>query len=315
MRVLVTGAAGFLGRHVARALAARGDHVVGIDTRPQDGLDGVEAVLGDVTDRSLPVRPAMSGADALVHLAAIASPRECEADPAAAFDVNVRGTYEMLRLAMRIGAGRFVLASTAHCYGIPPQSVPTHEGCPCRPHDTYAVTKILAERVCGLFAETHGMAVAVLRLYNGYGPGQAAGYFVPDMIAQARAGAVRLVGSDVTKDFLYVDDMVRAIVAATSAAHVGVVNVGSGTETSLESAARHIAMRLGVPFHAQPSGVPSRMLCDTRLATAALDGWRPLWSLDDGLHATILAACGRGDGGLAFVTRQDQCEEAPRAKA
>ena len=119
--------------------------------------------------------------------------------------------------------------------GIPPAWAPTPERAPRKPQDPYTVTKILGEELCARFAESYQVPYVSLRLYNGYGPGQPLGYFIPDTIKQAREhGRITVRGARVTKDWLYITDMVNAIVAAlTSPGFNGAVNIGSGQDTSL----------------------------------------------------------------------------------
>ncbi len=288
MRILVTGAAGFLGTYVVRALQARGDWVAGLDNRAVPDIDHlVDITQPDFLDRVEGVL------DCVVHLAAIAAPKACEANPLLAFDVNVRGTYNVLKLAVERGATRFVLTSSAHVYGIPPKYLSTDEEAPLQLLDTYTISKQLAERACELAYATHGLPYVSLRLYNGYGPGQPTGYFIPDMIAKARKeGRIELAGHRITKDFLYVDDMVRAIVAATETAYVGPMNIGSGRETSLGWVAERLGRLLVVPVELRdypPQPEDTRMQCDVRRAQRVL-GWGPLVDLEQGLALTVHAA-------------------------
>ena len=121
MRVLVTGAAGFIGQHVCKLLKEGGHEVIGLDNTHSSPvyLD----IGADVTE-TLPV---LKHLDAVIHLAAIASPRECDADPAKAYLVNVHGTRNVLEMARKSGAHKFVFSSSAHVYGVPPRRLPTGE--------------------------------------------------------------------------------------------------------------------------------------------------------------------------------------------
>jgi len=288
MKVLVTGASGFLGKHVVKALVDRGDTVVGIDNREGD-IYPAHLIIANITDPSL--HEYVDGAfDCIIHLAAIAAPKECEGLPGVAFDVNVAGTHNVLKLAVAHGVKQFVFASSAHVYGISPRYLPTDEVAPLLLLDTYTVTKQIGERLCELFYETHGLPYVSLRLYNGYGPGQQPGYFIPDMFEQAKGGKITLRGGRTTKDFLYVDDMVRAIVASTTTPYVGPLNIGSCQESSLVSVAARIAELTGVKLltHAvsPPTEEATRMCCDYRRAREVL-GWRPVVDLQAGLARTF----------------------------
>ena len=271
MRVLVTGAHGFIGRHLVKALEQSGHTVLGWDLPDQD----ITQPFG--TPRPL---------DAVIHLAAIGSPPLCDRDPAAAFAVNVRGTHNLLKLAVAAGAKRVLFASTAHAYGVGPKYLPTDERAPLSVFDVYTTTKLLSEQLCQLFYENYGLSYAAIRLFNGYGPGQQPGYFVPDMIQRANTGLIELRGGQITKDWVFIDDVVRAYVLALDSQFVGAINVGTGIETDLFTIASKIAKAFGVRMTVQPSGPPTRMLCDWGRAQRVL-GWRPKVTLEEGLERTI----------------------------
>ena len=273
MRVLITGANGFIGRHLFKALSVPDNEVTGVDlpafdiTRPHTQPDRLDAVI---------------------HLAAVASPAVCDRDPATAFAVNVQGTHNMLKLAVAAGAKRFVLASSAHVYGLSPLYLPTDERAPLSVFDTYTTTKLVSEQLCEMFWQNYGLSYAALRLFNGYGPGQGLGYFIPDKIDQAKAGAFELRGHQVTKDWTYIDDVLRAYALALESGFVGAVNVGTGIETDLETIGNQIAKAFGVRMTVQPSGPPTRMCACYQRAERVL-GWRPKVTLEEGLERTIKA--------------------------
>jgi UDP-glucose 4-epimerase len=273
MRVLVTGSNGFIGRHLVKALEQAGHTVLGWDLPDQD----ITQSFGNPTPL-----------DAVIHLAAVASPLLCNEDPANGFNVNVQGTHNILKLAVASGAKRFVLASSAHVYGVSPKYLPTDERHPLWLQDIYTTTKILSEQLCQLFYDNHRLSYAAIRLFNGYGPGQKAGYFVPDMVQRAKAGKIELRGAQVTKDWAYIDDVVRAYGLALESSFVGAINIGTGRETKLEVIAARIAKAFGaeLTLNEQPQGGPTRMLCDWRRAQGVL-GWTPKVSLEEGLERTI----------------------------
>jgi len=273
MRVLVTGAAGFLGRHVCQALEREGHSVLGWDLPNQD----ISSDLGNP-----------GKLDAVIHLAAVASPSLCDSNPGRAFDVNVRGTYNILELAVEAGAKKFVFSSSAHVYDIPPRYLPTDEIHPLRLNNTYTTTKILGEQLCHLFYENHGLSYTVLRLYNAYGPGQGPGYFIPDMMEKAQRGSFELRGANITKDWVYVDDVADAFVRAVESSFVGPVNVGTGIETRLKIIAKMIGNAWAAPLDVHFVAYPTRMCCD-RLRAKSVLGWEPKVSLEEGLDRTIKA--------------------------
>ena len=244
-KVLVTGAGGFLARHLVPKLAAQGAEVVGMDLAP--GVENARRfkskarlVEGDITDYAS-IERAADKCDYVIHLAAIAAPLECEKRPERAFLVNVQGTFNVLRFAQKKGARKFIFSSSAHVYGISPKYMPTDEKHPLALQDTYTTSKILGESLCQLFYSNHNLEYVTSRLYNAYGPGQNEDYFIPAMISKAKAGRIELRGRQVTKDFVFVEDVAEAFVKALTSDFVGEVNIGSGKQTTLEFVADHIA--------------------------------------------------------------------------
>ena len=197
----------------------------------------------------------------------------------------------MLKLAVASGAKRFVLASTAHVYGVSPLYLPSDERAPQSVFDTYTTTKLVGEQLCSLFWENYGLSYAALRLFNGYGPGQGRGYYISDKIAQAQKGDFELRGADITKDWVYVDDLVRAYTLLLESNFVGAVNIGTGIETDLETIARMIAKAFKVKLTSFPAERPTRMQADIRRAQAVL-GWQPTVSLEHGIRNVLNVAMG-----------------------
>ena len=184
MKILVTGARGFIGTPLCQALTKQGHTVLQWDLPDQDITQGAEVYGSAVMAWMHGRNPQL---DAVVHLAAVASPLLCDRDPALAYQVNVRGTHNLLKLAVGAKVKRFILASSAHAYGISPLYLPTDERAPQSVFDTYTTTKLISERLCDLFWENYGLSYASIRLFNGYGPGQLLGYFIPDKLAQDKA--------------------------------------------------------------------------------------------------------------------------------
>ena len=178
------------------------------------------------------------------------------------------------------------MASSAHVYGISPRYLPTPESHPLYLQNTYTLTKILGEQLCALYHENHGLSYTTLRLYNAYGPGQGAGYFIPDMMAKAKAGGISLVGGNTTKDFVYVTDVAKAFVLALTTDFVGPINVGTGVETRLGNIAGYIARAAGVEFNSVDAVDSTRMQANNRRAASVLE-WRPTVGVEEGLRACI----------------------------
>lgn len=287
MKVLCTGAAGFLGQAVCVALKEAGHEAIGLDITKQTHTPRIEADITKPLSKDL---FGVVGLDAVVHMAAIAAPRTCDADPTLAYDVNVNGTHQVLKLAVESGAKKFVFMSSAHVYGISPRYLPTDEQHPLHPQETYTTTKILGEKLCELYHENYGLSYTTLRLFNAYGPGQLPGYFIPDMILKAKAGGITLNGGETAKDFVYVDDVASAVLAAIETPYVGPVNIGSGLQMSLSAVAQMISSHYRDAEHCiRNVGKGTQMQADWSRAKRIL-GWHPNVDLMSGLDATIKAS-------------------------
>ena len=281
MKVCVTGAAGFIGQHVCRALREAKHEILALDARsPADYWDAWKP--WDITQSM----GSLGALDAVIHLAAMANPRECDANPASAFNVNVNGTLQVLKMALASGAKKVVFSSSAHVYGISPRFLPTPETHPLTLGNTYTTTKILGEQLCQAYFENHGLSYTTLRLFNAYGKGQGLGYYIPDQIAKAKAGKIDLQGSDVTKDWVHVSDVADAFVKALNSSFCGPINIGTGTQTNLGTIARFIADAYGVELITHPAEKPTYMQSDSRRAGSILS-WHPALDVFEGLREVV----------------------------
>ena len=282
MKVCVTGAAGFVGQHVVKGLKKNGCWVVGLDRAEQPNSDADEWLGFDITNK-LPNLPHI---DAVVHLAAVANPRECDQDPVKAFNVNVNGTHQVLKMALESRAKKVVFSSTGHVYGISPRYFPTDESHPLWLQNTYTLTKILGEQLCQLYHENHGLSYTALRFFNIYGAVQPPGYFIPDMMEKARGGNLVLPGGNTTKDWVYIDDAVQAVVLALGNPYVGPVNIGTGKETRLSDIASWIAEYFNASFISTDSPAATRMQADHSRASNVLV-WQPKMDIREGLRLAL----------------------------
>jgi len=292
-RVLVTGAGGFIGSHLLPELVNEGYEVLALDKvevldRISDEVLKVGADICDST-RMSELAPAFkeNNVQSIIHLAAMAAPRVAEKKPEETFRINVYGTLNVLRMAKEAKVKRVVFASSAHVYGISPKYMPTDESHPLALQDDYTTSKILGEQLCHLFYQNHNISYVALRMFNGYGPRQSLDYFIPAMIEQAKRGSIVLRGRHITKDFIYVSDMVGAISKMLPSDYVGPLNVGTGEQISLEYIADYIAKAFGVKlnFAETADKGPTQMQCDNSRLKGF--GWSPKVSIEEGLTKTI----------------------------
>ncbi|MCK6480614.1 MAG: NAD-dependent epimerase/dehydratase family protein [Planctomycetes bacterium] len=301
-RVLVTGAAGFIGSHVAAALLRRGDAVAGLDSftdfyDPALKRRNVEEVRrlgelplleGDVRDPAA-VREALRGCDAVVHLAAKAGVRPSLLDPVGYADVNVRGTAVLLEEARAAGVRTFVSASSSSVYGAR-SAAPFVESDPCdRPVSPYAATKRAMELLCRSFQVHGSMDLTCLRFFTAYGPRQR-----PEMAIHAFARAigegrpVPFYGDGTSRrDYTYIDDIVDGVLRSLDrASGFRIYNLGESATTSLSELVALLEEAVGRRAILdrrpdQPGDVP--LTCaDLTLARAEL-GYEPRTPLREGL--------------------------------
>ncbi|GAA0202575.1 NAD-dependent epimerase/dehydratase family protein [Halobaculum roseum] len=245
--VLVTGGAGFVGSHLARALV-RDNEVRVLDdcSTGQPGNVPADATLyeGDLLDEGL-LQDAIDGVDLVFHEAGLVSVPKSVERPVESNRVNVAGTLAVLEAARAVDA-RVVLASSVAIYG-DPETVPVDESHPTRPTSPYATDKLAIDHYARVYHERYGLETVSLRYFNVYGPGQSTGSYagvVSTFLEQARSGQPITVEGDgsQTRDFVHVADVVRANLAAATTEHVGeAFNIGTGDSVTIRELAELIA--------------------------------------------------------------------------
>jgi len=287
LRVLVTGAAGFVGQHTVRFLSERGMEVRGLDVQAHSATERV-----DITDETS-LRRAVRRFDpeAIVHLAAFASVPGCESDPERCVRVNVVGTRNVAQAAAAADA-RLVFASSAAVYG-DAAPLPTPISAKCEPTNLYGISKVAGESVCRLYRPD----AVFLRFFNVYGEGCERSYVIPDIIRKLsrRPRSLSLQGTGrEARDFVYVGDVVRAIELSLRGRFRGAFNVGSGKRTSIRALAAAIVRALGLP--PVPIRFEGARAGDFRVSLADMSpsnrvpGWRSEVSLREGLRRVLAAS-------------------------
>lgn len=302
--VLVTGAGGFIGSHLAERLTALGARTRAfvhyrstgswgwLDASPHK--DAMEVVAGDVRDRDSVAR-AMQGVETVFHLAAlIGIPYSYEA-PASYVDTNITGTLNVLQAARASGAA-VIQTSTSEVYGTA-QTVPIGETHRLEAQSPYAASKIGSDKLAESFHRSFGLPVVIVRPFNTFGPRQSARAVIPTIISQVLSGGpVRLGNLTPTRDMNYVANTVDGFIRAAEvpAAAGRTINLGSGREISIGELAKLIGALCGRPLdievqetRVRPGGSEvERLLADGSLARTLL-GFTPAVSLEDGLKLTI----------------------------
>jgi UDP-glucuronate 4-epimerase len=310
MRILLTGAAGFIGSHTAEALLARGDEVVGLDNFngfydpslkrrnaaavQRTGGERFRLVEGDITDEGLlDSLFARERLDAIVHLAAWAGVRPSIQRPEIYADVNVRGTVNLLERARRHRVMRFVFASSSSVYG-GRSEVPFRETDPVdRPISPYAATKKAGEVLCYTWHHLHGLHVSALRYFTVYGPRQRPEMAIHKFTTMmARGEAIPMFGDGSTaRDYTYIDDIVRGTVAALDRCEgYEIYNLGEERTTTLRELIELLGRALGVeprirPEPNQPGDVPITF-ADVSKARARL-GYQPTTPMEEGVRRFV----------------------------
>lgn len=255
MKVLVTGADGFIGSHLVEALVHAGQSVKAfvlynsfnswgwLDSCSDEVKKEIEVFSGDVRD-AYGVRQAMQGSDAVLHLAALIAIPYSYHSPDTYVDTNVKGTLNVLQAARDLGIRRVIHTSTSEVYGTA-QFVPITEAHPLQGQSPYSATKIAADQLAYSFYTSFELPVVIARPFNTYGPRQSARAVIPTIITQIASGRreVHLGAVSPTRDFNYVQDTVYGFIAALNSAkgEGETVNFGSNFEVSIGDTARLIA--------------------------------------------------------------------------
>jgi len=300
MRFLITGAAGFLGSALANRLVQEGHSVRGLDDLstgdPSALSPEVHFVRGDVNDRPK-LWTLLQEIDCVYHLAAKVLVPESVLYPREYNEVNVGGTVTLMEAMRDVGVRRVVFISSGAIYGNQ-DSQPVSEDATPNPRSPYAVSKLAAEYYVKTIGRLWGIETVCLRVFNAYGPGQ---HLPPvhapvllNFLRQALQNGTLVIHGDgtQTRDYVYVDDVVQAMIAASTAPGVDqmTINVGSGVETSVRDLVKVVISVTGsepeVVYNPRSDGGPARMCADLRRAASLLN-YRPSISLESGLRLTL----------------------------
>lgn len=300
---LVTGGAGFIGSHLVEYLINKGYAVRVLDnftTGKRENLssviDRIELIEGDIRDYETLMR-ALDGVNCIFHQAAVTSVSRSWDDPIYTFDVNSIGTLKLIIAASKSGVKKIIYASSSSVYGDTP-ILPKNEDMQPKPISPYALSKLMGEQKLRLFAESAGINIIMLRYFNVYGPRQdeSSPYaaVVPkfiDAILKKKSPIIYGDGEQ-TRDFTYIDDVVKANILAMEIKQDGcfVMNIGTGKSTSINELFKKICEITGnyvIPDYRPPREGDVRHSRASIERAGKIIGYKPETSLEEGLSKTI----------------------------
>lgn len=308
MKVLVTGADGFIGSHLTEMLLQEGYEVKAftyynsfntwgwLDTLPKSTRDEIEIFSGDIRDPN-GVDEAMKGVDQVFHLAALIAIPFSYHSPDSYVDTNIKGTLNVLQAARRHNTGRILVTSTSEVYGTA-QYVPIDEKHPFQGQSPYSATKIGADRLAESFYRSFNLPVTIVRPFNTYGPRQSARAVIPTIIGQLLAGQeeIKLGALTPTRDFNYVKDTARGFIAISRADNaIGEeINIATQKEISIGELANEMIAQINPKAkilceeeRLRPVNSEVNRLLGSNEKIKRLTGWEPNYTLQQGIHETI----------------------------
>ena len=316
LKILITGADGFIGSHLTEALIRLGHNVRAfvlynsfgswgwLDHCSNDVRGQFEVFAGDIRDPH-GVKEAMRGCDAVLHLAALIAIPYSYHSPDTYVDTNVKGTLNVLQAARELGVRRVVHTSTSEVYGTA-RFVPITEDHPLQGQSPYSATKIAADQLAYSFYASFGLPVVIMRPFNTYGPRQSARAVIPTIITQIANGRrqIKLGAVSPTRDFNFVTDTVAGFIAALESDRcIGeVINLGSNFEISIGDTAHAIAIAMGTSIEIitesqrlRPENSEVERLWASNSKAFELLGWQPQYGgregLMRGINETIVWFC------------------------
>jgi len=307
MRVLVTGADGFIGSHLTEMLVSRGYDVRAfvyynsfnswgwLDNVDKRVLSNIDVVMGDIRDPH-GMQSAIDGCTAVLHLAALIAIPFSYVAPDTYVDTNIKGTLNVLQAA-RADNVRTLITSTSEVYGTA-QYVPIDEKHPYQGQSPYSATKIGADRLSESFYRSFDLPVTIVRPFNTYGPRQSARAVIPTIITQLLAGneEIHLGSLSPTRDFNYVTDTAQGFISILEEdATIGEeINIASGREISVGDLAKELIKQInpnakivcdGVRLRPDKSEVERLLGCNKKIST--LTSWKPETSFSEGIQKTV----------------------------
>jgi NAD dependent epimerase/dehydratase len=308
MKVLVTGADGFIGSHLVEELVANGYQVRAfvmynsfgtwgwLDSIDRGVLDNVEIFAGDIRD-PYGVKKSMHGCEAVFHLAALIAIPYSYHSPDTYVDTNIKGTLNVLQAARELEIGRVLVTSTSEVYGTA-QYVPIDEKHPFQGQSPYSATKIGADRLAESFYRSFGLPVTIVRPFNTYGPRQSARAVIPTIITQLLSGKTEIMLGALTptRDFNYVKDTAHGFYCIyKSEKTIGEeINIATQKEVSIGDLAQILISKVNPSAHVvcdeerlRPVNSEVNRLLGSNKKIMELTDWKPGYTFEQGINETI----------------------------
>lgn len=308
MKVLVTGADGFIGSHLTQSLLRQGYEVTAftyynsfgslgwLDTFSKEELSKIKTFAGDVRDPYF-VRHIMQGIDCVFHLAALIAIPFSYIAPDAYVDTNIKGTLNVLNAAKELRTKRVLVTSTSEVYGTA-QFVPITEQHPFQGQSPYSASKIGADRLAEAYYKSFNLPLTIVRPFNTYGPRQSARAVIPTIITQLLSGKkeIHLGSLTPTRDFVFVEDTARGFIELSRCDEaIGKeVNIATGREITIGDLAQKMidmvdpkARILCDEQRLRPKNSEVERLLGDNSLLYQLTGFQPEITIDEGLEATV----------------------------
>jgi len=296
--ILVTGGAGFIGSHLVERLVEEGYSVIVVDNllrgtlnNLSNVLDRVKFVKGDIGNYEL-MEELIKNSEVIFHLASFSRVIPSIENPELCFKINVEGTEIIARLCSKYH-GKLIFSSSREVYGTP-KYLPVDESHPLNPENPYGASKVSGEKIIEAYAKSYGLNYVNLRLANVYGP-RDFDRVIPIFIENALKGKDLIVyGADKILDFVYIDDVINAFIAAMDSNENQTLNIGSCVGVSIVELANLIkkvtGKEVGIIIKEKRKGEVDKFITDIRRAREALN-WEPRINLEEGLRRTVKEYC------------------------